>query len=123
MIEPLKRAKEALTCPSYNYIPHDWRYALVGVLLEYERLVRRQLNSWFLCECRREQKIPFFIEKLPQRYLINVQHQTHYQKVSLKFKRKVLNMVIKDSFSKVAIAENTYKEKLNWFQNQQADDN
>ena len=122
MIEPLKRAKEALTCPSYNYIPHDWRYALVGVLLEYERLVRRQLNSWFLCECRREQKIPFFIEKLPQRYLINVQHQTHYQKVSLKFKRKVLNMVIKDSFSKVAIAENTYKEKLNWFQNQQADD-
>ena len=113
MIDPLIRAKRCLwsTYPT-NIIPIGWRFALFGILLENDRLIREQMNSKFLLECRRQQKIPKFITNYTQHKMPNTQHQSNYQKVTHMFQKKILNLTIRDSFRKIANIEKSYNERL-----------
>ena len=112
MIEPLKRAKKHLET-NYCIIPPDWRYGLYGILLEYDRLIREQLNSWFLCECRRQRKIPNFIKFHTQQKMPNTDNQVKFNKLTLNYHIKLLNATIKESYRKVSRIKHNYDRKLN----------
>ena len=121
MIDPLQRAHDHLRMVGKwkcINIPHGWRFALFGILLERNRIKREKLNLWFLLECRRHSLVPNFIKNCSKNYIANATEKHKYDKANTKFHKEVLNMTISDSFRKLNSIEMTLTKKLDWVKQQ-----
>ena len=81
--------------------PIEWRFRLVGLLLLYKRMYKEKLNARFLTSCRRENKIPRFIEELVKSEIPNTRSHRRYRVITVKCKRSILNNTITETFLKI----------------------
>lgn len=113
MIDPLTRAKNDET---YTF-PNEWRYMLFGTLLITEKLYRAHHNQWYLIECRRQKKFPGFINHLVKDCVPNSQSQYHYNLATLKWKKSILNLKIKESFRLKSGLEKQLQQRMDNIRN------